>query len=557
MSKRPPRARRIVSIRTAHAHLVAAILTVVLLVLAVASVRLDSATSDEPAYIAAGMIKLQHGRLDFFRDQPPLMNSLSATPLMVAGYRMPPIWTIGGNHWSIGRQFLYAPGHDSHRILFLARLPTIALFVALCWAVYLFVLRETGSGRWALFAFVLTGFCPNVMAHGRLATVDVPVTFFVFAASALFIRLLSSPSLALAAGAGVLSGAAVLTKTSANILAPYFLVLLLMAVRQRRDVIRFALLAAGAAAAFVWLFITIEGSAAYARASFPNLPRIAVPFAEYAENVRLITGWYRSGGGNPQFLLGDFSDKGWRHYYLVVLALKMTIPALTLIAAAAVTAVARRRTPAAEASAHAFGPGASSRALPACLLFVVLFLIAAANGELAFGFRYVMPIVPFLFAATAIALSRGPGAVAVAAAALLVWHGAENLRAYPSYLSYFNEFIGSHRNADRYVIDSNLDWGQDLRRLGIWLDERRIDEVVIHYFGGGVPERDVAARIVGGYGAGGRALPKGSWFALSRHFYRVSFSPRVSRENYDDYLRRSGARYVTTVGGSINVYRVE
>ena len=60
------------------------LLSIVAAALAVGSVRLDSATSDEPAYIAAGMIKLLHGRLDFFRDQPPLMNSISAVPLALA-----------------------------------------------------------------------------------------------------------------------------------------------------------------------------------------------------------------------------------------------------------------------------------------------------------------------------------------------------------------------------------------------------------------------------------------------------------------------------------------
>lgn len=501
--------------------------------------RLDSATSDEPAYIAAGMIKVQEGRLDFFRDQPPLMNSLTAMPLLIAGYRMPPIWTIGGNHWSIGRQFLYAPGHDAHRMLFLARLPTIALLIALCWAVYLFVLSETRSAPWALFAFVLTAFCPNVIAHGRLATVDVPVTFFIFAASALFIRMLRQPSIVTAVAAGGFAGAAVLSKTSANILGPFFLVLLLATLTKRRDVVKHSAIAALAAVGVVWVFIMVEGSAAYAGASFPHLPRIAVPFAEYIENIRLISGWYQAGGGNPQFLLGEFSDKGWPHYYLVVVALKMTIPALVIVALGLLFSFR------------------SGFAAGACYLFVLLFLAVAANGELAFGIRYVMPVIPFLFAATAIALSRAPRAVAIAATALVVLHAAEGLRAYPSYLSYFNQFIGSHRNADRYLIDSNLDWGQDLRRLDVWLRERGVDEVVIHYFGGGVPQFDLHSRVVGGYGAGGRPLPKGSWFALSRHFYRASFSPAVSRENYDEYLRRSGARYVTTVGGSINVYRVE
>ena len=108
-----------------------AALALLILVLSIGSVRLDTATADEPAHLAAGMIKLVDGRLDFFREQPPLMNSLSALPVVLAGYKMPPVWTASSNHWEVGRYLLYRTGYDAHRMLFLARLPTIAMFLAL------------------------------------------------------------------------------------------------------------------------------------------------------------------------------------------------------------------------------------------------------------------------------------------------------------------------------------------------------------------------------------------------------------------------------------------
>jgi 4-amino-4-deoxy-L-arabinose transferase-like glycosyltransferase len=522
------------------------LLSIVAAALAVGSVRLDSATSDEPAYLAAGMIKLLHGRLDFFRDQPPLMNSISAAPLVLAGYRMVPAWQVGGNHWAYGQRLLYLSGYDAHRMLFLARLPTIVLFLALSWAVYFFVAHHAGSRGWGVFGFALTAFCPTVMAHGRLATVDLAVAFFSFSAAALFVRLIEAPAVLVAVGVGVASGAAVMSKTSANLLGPYFLLLLIVAILGRktsdaRRLMILTVLAGVVAAAFIAVLIVAEGSDSYVAASFPDTPRLLVPFAEYVENIRAIRAWYTKGAALPQFLFGAFSKTSWWYYYPAAFLIKATIPALLLIAIAAGIVIRERRVP--------FGALAA-------ILFVALFMGAAAAGELALGIRYVLPVFPFLYAATAILLARAPR-VAVIAIVLAVWHGAENLRAYPSYISYFNQFIGSHRNADRYLIDSNLDWGQDLRRLDRWLGEKKIDEVVVHYFGGGAPQFDVTARVIGSYGAGGRPLPRGSWFALSRHLYRLSFAPSISRENYDDYLARSGARYVATVGGSINVYRVE
>ena len=47
------------------------------------------------------------------------------------------------------------------------------------------------------------------------------------------------------------------------------------------------------------------------------------------------------------------------------------------------------------------------------------------------------------------------------------------------------------------------------------------------------------------------------YLALSRHLYRVSFAPGIWPMDYDRYLAANRARYITTVGGSINVYAIE
>ncbi|HVS33707.1 MAG TPA: hypothetical protein VMS98_19890 [Thermoanaerobaculia bacterium] len=440
----------------------------------------------------------------------------------------------------------------------LARLPTVALFLALCFAVCFFVAHHTGSRAWGLGAFALTGFCPNLMAHGRLATVDVALSLFCFLAVALFVAMLERPAYIRGAGVGAASAAAALSKTSGNILGLVFLLLLAVVRPKERKFYLCLLMAVIAAVAVLEVVILAEGGEAYVAANFPDLPRVAVPFAEYLANLAAIRDWYRWGHDKPQFLLGEFSTRGWWHYYPVAIALKTTIPALLLVAGSWLVAFVswRRRSGPAESQE----PGGGSRnAVLACLLFAALFLLIAARGQLALGIRYVLPIYPFLYAAAMILWSAARVArrhVVWMVTVLLVWHAGENLAAYPSYIGYFNEFIGSHRNADRFLIDSNLDWGQDLRRLDVWCLENGVTEIALHYFGGADPEFDLTARVIGGYGPGAALLPKG-FFALSRHFYRVSFSPQVSRVTYDDYLAASKARYVTTVGDSIMVYRIE
>ena len=144
----------------------------------------------------------------------------------------------------------------------------------------------------------------------------------------------------------------------------------------------------------------------------------------------------------------------------------------------------------------------------------------------------------------------GPVLLVLFAAQLMV-----AVRTFPSYISYFNPLIGSHRNADRILIDSNLDWGQDLRRLKQWTDAHGVDFIRIDYFGGGDIEHLFAEKAERWTAPRPEPLPRG-WYAVSRHFYRVSFDPKESPVDYDTYLEASNAEYVTTVGGSIDVYRV-
>ena len=65
---------------------------------------------------------------------------------------------------------------------------------------------------------------------------------------------------------------------------------------------------------------------------------------------------------------------------------------------------------------------------------------------------------------------------------------AESAAAYPGYLSFFNVATGGTQNGHRYLLDSNLDWGQDLKRLGHYAESRKIEKLCLSYFGTADPE---------------------------------------------------------------------
>ena len=105
------------------------------------------------------------------------------------------------------------------------------------------------------------------------------------------------------------------------------------------------------------------------------------------------------------------------------------------------------------------------------------------------GVRYLLPAYPFLFLVGGCALAPGVAArVARAATALVFLHMLVALAATPHHLAYMNALGGPADARWRWLVDSNLDWGQELRRLRAYLEQRGISSVRLVYFGRVAPE---------------------------------------------------------------------
>jgi hypothetical protein len=181
-------------------------------------------------------------------------------------------------------------------------------------------------------------------------------------------------------------------------------------------------------------------------------------------------------GGHPAFLLGQVSQRGWWYYYLVVLAVKTPLPLLTLAIVGAVESARATRTERWPALVPLLG---------ACAVLVV-----ALVSHVDLGVRIVLTIYPFLAVlaarGTVTAWKRAGSGVSVvmrrsAIVALLAATLAIPVQTWPDYLAYFNPVAGAR--PERVLVDSNLDWGQDLYRLADTVRARHIDSVRVHYFG--------------------------------------------------------------------------
>ena len=120
-------------------------------------------------------------------------------------------------------------------------------------------------------------------------------------------------------------------------------------------------------------------------------------------------------------------------------------------------------------------------------LFLAIYWTSSISGNLNIGVRHLMPVFPFtmsLAAGGVAAFANGTKWKLALVGTLCAWQLVSITLAYPSYIAYFNEFAGGMDNGYNIVVDSNLDWGQDLKRLKIWTDKNDAGQIYVDYFGG-------------------------------------------------------------------------
>ncbi|WP_051723061.1 phospholipid carrier-dependent glycosyltransferase [Streptomyces albus] len=493
-------------------------------------------TIDEPVYVGAAEVYRREHSLRFNPEHPPLGKLVIAAGTAFADARLKP--GFDGNQTELGRRLLYESGNDPGRLMLLARLPVIALTLLSGLVVFAFA-RDLAGGVGGLAALALYAFSPDVIAHGSLATLDVPAAGFLLTSVWLLWRARRRPLLCLPL-AGAALGAAVATKMSMLAAVPVLLLLAALSAvvhhssgRSRGDpggasapaasggprlshlpraarlfgpTVLAASVVALACVAVVWAsYLAVDPQVRWTTpGSVPDTHGLRgrlvglLPFPEPFRDGMLLQFAFEKAGWEG-FLFGrHYSGSLW--YYLpAALLVKTPLGALALWAAGAVALVAVPR----------LRPAAPYVLLPAAVL-----LLAAMSGDRDLGVRYAvfLPMLLAVAAAGAVSAVRSAGAAsadaaadatrapvprrtgpwrrarAVTAALLLLSVAVSSLRTFPYYLPYANEAFGGPSNTHRHLHDSNVDWGQDLGRLAEHLRKRyRGERVWLVYKGSGVP----------------------------------------------------------------------
>ena len=521
--------------------LAAAILLAAAFVQMALASRFASAVVDEPAHLTAGYLSLARGDRTINREHPPLIKDLAALPLLALRPVLPAIEPgsppPGSEDFEFdyARRFLYR-ANDADRLLAAGRLPVMILAVFLGAIVFVWA-REVAGIAGALAALALYAFEPNILAHGRLVTTDLGAAAFCLAALWTLRMASRSGSMIAASACGVLSGCALLSKFSTLLLLPLGALLVILdraaagappsdpaipGARARPSLPRLAAIGAVILAA-AWLVLI----AGYRFDGLP-LPRL------YLEGIDIARVKNATVEG-PSYLLGAISKDGFWSYYVVALLVKSPIPLLLLGGAGMVLGAARRT----------LRREAIWIVVPAAAWIGAMTVLTRAQ----IGLRYVLPVTPLLCVAGGIAgaaLLERPGRLRRGVlAALLLWQAGAAARIYPYHLAYFNEIAGGPSRGWRWLVDSNLDWGQDLVGLERWLEERGSPPVNLFYFGTADPDHYRIRRHP--YGAARPGL-----FAISAtHLVGVYLPDR-------DYLSEFRAlRPEARIGYSILVYRLD
>jgi hypothetical protein len=419
-------------------------------------------TWDEPGHMACGLQYLADHVYKYEAQHPPLARVASALLPWLNGAR--PLHDPNQDHEGV--RVMYQSGHPG-TMLTQMRLGILPFFLLAAVCVYLWARRHFGPAAAALSTLMFT-IAPPVLAHGGLATTDMPLAGSMTAAFFCLLLWAGQPTWPHAILLGCTTALAVVSKFTVLGFLP----------------------AAAVFALIAWAIVerpSVAGAVAAVKRRWPTFLLAVVSgalviWAVYSFTFGRVKGWsfslpapslfegidfalYHNQRGHAAYLLGEIRNTGWWYFFPVLLAIKTPLAWLALAVFGIGVALVRRRKVA--------------YWMP--IAFALGVLVPSMTSHVNIGLRHILPIYSGLAILAGIGLLRliekAPAKKWAAAAAivLLVWAVGSGALQHPNYLAYFNEAAGDH--PEHIVIDSDLDWGQDTIRLARRLKALHADHV--------------------------------------------------------------------------------
>lgn len=561
------------------------------------SARCHSPSGDEVGHLAAGLHHWRTGRFDLYRVNPPFVRLVATAPLALFGVELPHAdidpSPLARAEFALGQRFIDAYGQRSFWYVTVARWACVPFALLATLTIFAWTTELYGRPAGLLVAFLWV-VSPTALGNGQMITPDTGAAALGLAACYLFRRWLRQPTWAGSLNAGVALGLAELCKTTWVLLLPVWVI----------SWVAYRTCPAGpgptgprprwtqlAAALTVTLYLLnagygFEGSGELL-GNYAFVSRTLTVRLPSGERVNRFAGTWAAGlpvplprnyvqgidvqkrdfeSGMRSYLRGEWRTEGWWYYYLYGLAVKTPLGTLLVLVLAAATYLGR-------------GGRAPAWQDEFVLLLPAMVVLAFVSSQTGFNhhLRYVLPALPFVFvwSGRALLISTRFGrcwmlAVAVAAVAAAI----SSLAVYPHSLSYFDEVAGGPQRGSEHLVDSNIDWGQDLLHLRDWLEARPDARPLgLAYYGPVDPRHaGIDYRLPPRGPLTGAELlpprcdglgPRPGWYAVSVNLLRGVHFPvsdgAGGEENVDGpwYAYFQRCRPVALVGYSIFVYHLD
>lgn len=463
------------------------------------SVRRESQTWDEANHIFAGYRSWTHADFGLNPEHPPLLKLLATAPLLPLQPKSPVLEErfFKEDAFLRGKEFLYQ--NDADKILARTR-TTAAILTLLTALVVFFATREMFGTGAAFVALALLAFDPNLLAHGALITTDVGLACFMSLSVYLFYRFVKAPSVLRLIVTGVAVGLVLAVKQTGLLVLPILFLLSVCEIVFKRTLGRHALKLLGSLVIITLIgFLVLWSFYGFRYAARPDGLQLNPPLAEYVQGLKPYEAWSISTAAGfhllpesylyglvdvkltanyyTSYVLGKVYAHGVWFYFPVAFLIKSTVGVLALFLVSLFVIVTRRLN--------------HGREILFLTVPATFYLIVAMTVGMNIGVRHILVVYVFLYVligGAAWALMQKSRKWVYAVGVLLLAHAVSSLMAFPNYIPYANELWGGPSQTNKYLTDSNSDWGQQLKSVAQYLEQRGVKECWFVYFAAGVAE---------------------------------------------------------------------
>lgn len=564
------------------AIIVAAILILIGLSLQLWNAFHDSLTADESPHIAAGYsyVRFLDNRLN--PEHPPLVKILAGIPLQFIQVDFPKdsSWDGLNLQWQIGGYILYQnPNYQT--IINVARFGPV--FLTLLFSILFFwISRKFYGNKVALIALFLFTFSPTILAHGHLVTTDIAAAFGFFVGFWGVVSYFQKPTGLRLFFAGLTLALALASKFSTFILIPYTVIMAVgywVIFDPRPKFIHGGKRLLQTAGVLLLAAVLLTSGYNVISQNYPRAKRVRdarMLMQEFGVKQSLSdpietlietplvwgAGGYamglaitanRSMAGSSYFF-GTYGYGGSPWYfpfaYLVKEPLALHILTLFLVFAGIWAALTRKKHGAQQVQEWL------KQNFFAVAMFglLVLYWILSIRSTINLGVRHILPVLPLTYLLVAIGMRNflQKRQYQIFIGVLLGAFALSSLSQFPHELSYANEIVDGPKNLHKYLSDSNVDWGQDLKRLESFAIKNKIHTLHLLYFGAQPITLDPRVQVAPWPEEFDPATAHG-YYAISETYLRTACLDRLIQP-CPVGPKLLSLRPLTTIGNSIAVY---